>query len=561
VKRLTPRKYLHNLFYAATMSEQRESKAMSQAKASENRASETTKYRESKAGETTEDLYIFEEGQEDQDQDQTKALSTLEAKVPSVASIHLSFPEEVTLPKEYLYFQPPKCATIMYRKTKSQRPKIVITYDRKEIKRKIEKLTYPQARRLMKCIYEPVVEELYDEAEPCWAQHLQDLFEKEQQMFADEIISKSETLNHDRKLLAVLLDKVKSSDQLLADEKTKKFGYQHLYDLMVYLESYKKNFQWLTKETFYIIANMCKKDESLETGAFEIICRIYHKYGQFLDTELKDLENAIHWIAKAFKLARGELWLGGADHCKLTMHELLAPIYANLLLRQARLKISDDFEFSFGLAKEAILILCEVGIEKFNKDFCEAHLVGAAILTENHFFDNALEFLHRIECKIMDDNDELKKMTTEYYYLQGVCFMNLQQNMKAIKMLEEALKPARFYEQKRFEAMILLTMGQLINKTYNDRCGALKTFNMAAQLFKEIADVENEKRTKYLYASLKADIIFPHFMDLIKTCDTKCCSAYILRSWKNECKPFWIDMPKDFMTPVDPLYCLLEKDA
>jgi len=74
---------------------------------------------------------------------------------------------------------------------------------------------------------------------------------------------------------------------------------------------------------------------------------------------VKDLENAIHWIAKAFKLARGELWLGGADHCKLTMHELLAPIYANLLLRQARLKISDDFEFSFGLAKEAILILCE----------------------------------------------------------------------------------------------------------------------------------------------------------------------------------------------------------
>ena len=73
----------------------------------------------------------------------------------------------------------------------------------------------------------------------------------------------------------------------------------------------------------------------------------------------KDYAEAEYWLAKAFKLARGELWPTDIGECNLTLHEILAPQYSDILLKRAKLMMSDDIDNALALVHQAILVVCE----------------------------------------------------------------------------------------------------------------------------------------------------------------------------------------------------------
>lgn len=123
--------------------------------------------------------------------------------------------------------------------------------------------------------------------------------------------------------------------------------------------------------------------------------------------------------------------------------------------------------------------------------------------------------------------------------------------------LQRALNYALESGCKSREAEALVAIGKIHAENALGKEPARQAFTRAKQIYGELGDVWNRKKSRYMLAKLKADEIFPYFMDLLKDSKERFCGLYNLRQWKNCCKAFWKTMGVEILK-TDNIYCLLE---
>lgn len=78
------------------------------------------------------------------------------------------------------------------------------------------------------------------------------------------------------------------------------------------------------------------------------------------------------------------------------------------------------------------------------------------------------------------------------------------------------------------------------------------------EIFVQINDIFNIKKTSYLMANLKVQTIQPMILDLIKRSSFVYCDKHRLRRWKFMCLPFWRNLHRTLEEEAqDPLQCLI----
>lgn len=121
------------------------------------------------------------------------------------------------------------------------------------------------------------------------------------------------------------------------------------------------------------------------------------------------------------------------------------------------------------------------------------------------------------------------------------------------------MKIARSGCYKDLEAQALVHLGMLYALKKIEYNIGKDHYENARNIFLELGDRENESKTHYLLAKLRADEMFPFFMDLLKSTVNLPCSIYKLRRWKNVCEPFWVNFSEYMHRETEePLTCLLD---
>uniref|UniRef100_A0A0K8VBU8 Uncharacterized protein n=1 Tax=Bactrocera latifrons TaxID=174628 RepID=A0A0K8VBU8_BACLA len=444
--------------------------------------------------------------------------------------------------------------------------KAVVFFNREKIRSQLIELDYIQARRLKGPIYCALVKELYEEGCKIGAGHLKNLAEKEDFFYETKVIR--DRVCDNVELLMALFENIRVAENvhILGHAQSYKTTAMCLHQIIQLLEPHKLKFDWLLEDIYSVIIPICEYIESIANhNAEETIARIYFKTAKFHSSSESSLPNAIKFMEKAMVLSRNEEWL--SDYITErewgvypTLHLVAGREFAELLLRYGSVVAKKDAKAAEELLHKATITIAEIGVEKNKIQYIRALLSRTQYMLQSEDFDAASKMLLKVRKDMTSGNEvtDLKQLFDLFLY-EGICLWNSKDKNGAILKLQRALKYGLESGCKSREAEALVAIGKIHAENALEKGPARQAFTRAKQIYGELGDVLNRKKARYMLAKLKADEIFPFFMDLLKDSKERFCGFYNLRQWKNCCKAFWKTMGVESLA-TDEIYCLLKDD-
>ncbi|XP_037824226.1 uncharacterized protein LOC119612484 isoform X2 [Lucilia sericata] len=418
-----------------------------------------------------------------------------------------------------------------------------VSFDKKEIRRKIIIPTFQQARRSAD-IYSALVQEFLEAGCPTSAKYFQILINKERILYENASIR--ERFLDEPKLLLSLFDNCKMAEKsaLLGESNGPAICTRLLLQCILMFENYERKYDWILMDVFKIIIKIAAKVCEAEEVSKESLCRIYYNYGMYLSKS--DLEEAVKYLEKSFDLAKGSDWIDEEHSNKgkiVHYSSAIAKRYGYALLHYANNIFHTELTKALSQAQKAIIILTGVGIEHNKSIYLKAHLDMAEFQIEAKNYEASLLILEKIIKYIklyVKENDKYLKFLSRYHHLKGVCFERQQKFDMALIELHESLRIIHHLNLKQQEALVLLDIAKVyINRGRSQFRMAELCLRQAKEIFVTLNDSFNIKKTSYLMANLKMHNIQPMILDLIKFSSTNCCDKYRLTRWKSICLPFW----------------------
>ncbi|XP_023298811.2 uncharacterized protein LOC111681285 [Lucilia cuprina] len=418
-----------------------------------------------------------------------------------------------------------------------------VSFDKKEIRRKIIIPTFQQARRSAD-IYNALVQEFLEAGCPTSAKYFEMLINKERLLYENASIR--ERFRDEPKLLLSLFDNCKMAEKsaILGESNGRAICTRLLLQCILMFENYERKYDWILMDVFKIIIKIAAKVCEAEEVSKESLCRIYYKYGMYLSK--CDLEESVKYLEKSFDLAKGTDWIDEEHSNKgkiVHYSSAIAKSYGYALLHYANNIYHTEPTKALGQAQKAIVILTGVGIEHNKGIYLKAYLDMAEFQIEVKNYNASLLILEKIIKYIklyVAENVKYLKFLSRYHHLKGVCFERQQNFDMALIELHESLKIIRHISLKQQEALVLLDIAKVyINRGRSQFRMADLCLRQAKEIFVVLNDSFNIKKTSYLMANLKMQNIQPMILDLIKFSSTNRCDKYRLMRWKSMCLPFW----------------------
>ncbi|KAM7346776.1 uncharacterized protein ACRADG_006560 [Cochliomyia hominivorax] len=444
----------------------------------------------------------------------------------------------------------------------SQTLKNTISFDKQEIRKKIILPTFKQARRSAN-IYEALIQEFHEEGCPTSAKYFEMFVRKEQKLYENAAIR--ERIFENKNLLLQLFDNCKMA------EKSALFGQYNganicsrlLLQCVLLLQSYGKKFDWILMDVFRKIIKICEKVCKAEEVSKESLCRIYYKFGKYLTKS--DFEESVKYLDKSFDLAKGTNWMDDniSDNGKyLHFTSIIVETYATALLDYANNIYQKETQKAICKGQKAIIIL--TGDVEHNKNlYIKAYLDMTKFQLESKNYENCLSILGKIIKFINNsalESQEYLKFLSRYHHLKGVCLESLKKHDQSLPELYESLKIAHQLQLKRDEGIILLDIAKAyITRGRSQFRLAELCLRQAKQIFVDLNDMFNTRKTSYLMANLKVQNIQPLVLDLIKSSSHNYCDKYRLLYWKSMCLPFWRNLRLTLeQEEFDEKHCLMQ---
>lgn len=442
--------------------------------------------------------------------------------------------------------------------------KAVVFFNREKIRSQLVALDYIQARRLQGPIYCALVKELYEEGCKIGAGHLKNLAEKEDFFYETKVIR--DRVCDNVQLLMALFENIRVAENVhrVGHAQSYKTTAMCLHQIIQLLEPHKIKFDWLLEDIYSIVIPICEDIENVPNhNAEEMIARIYFKTAKFHSLSENSLPNAIKFMEKAMILSRNEAWV--SDYITdrewgiyPTLHLVAGREFAELLLRYGNVVAKQDAKAAEELAHKATITIAEIGVEKNKIQYIRSLLSRTHFMLQAEDFEAASKMLQKVRKEMALGNQVTDiKVFFDLFLYEGICLWNSKDKSNALMKLRKALKYALESGCKSREAEALVAIGKIHSENALEKGAARQALTRAKQIYGELGDILNRKKTRYMLAKLKADEIFPYFMDLLKDSKGRFCGFYNLRQWKNCCKEFWKTMGVEALK-TDNIYCLLE---
>ncbi|XP_067636604.1 uncharacterized protein [Eurosta solidaginis] len=441
-----------------------------------------------------------------------------------------------------------------------------VYFDREKIRSKLIELDYKQARRLKGPIYCALIKELFEEGCNIWGEHLENLVAKEDFLFETKVIR--DRVCDDMELMMSLFENMRIAEKvhIINPDEGFKMAVKCQYNILKLLEPHKKKYDWLLDDVYNIIIPICEFIESFGIpNTSETIARIYFKIAQFSSDKESSLPFAIKFMERSLVLSRNEAW--ESDYVTErefgvypTLHLVAGRELSCFLLRYAKSVAKYDPKSAEELAHKATVAIAEVGLDKNKIQYGRALLARVNYIIQSEDYDGAMKILQKVRKNVPNSTDAtMPKILSDLHLYEGICVWNSKDKTGALSKMEEALKFAVKSGEKHREADILVAIGKVYAANVQEQRWAREAFKRAKYIFGELGDVLNRKKAHYMLAKLKADEIFPYFMDMLKDGTENFCGFYNLRQWKNSCQKFWHTMGVEELKE-NKIYCLLEDE-
>ncbi|XP_017033907.1 uncharacterized protein [Drosophila kikkawai] len=440
-----------------------------------------------------------------------------------------------------------------------------ICFDRDIIRESIPPLTSDQALRIKGPVYKALEDEVRRAGCTLLPEFLVCLATKEQALF--ESLNIRERISDDTEVLCKMVDRLKEAELAYKVNKHRglKKPFALFYETMDLMKPYRQKYAYALGSLYEHIIALCHKVEGQERAreAAESISRIYYLYAIYL-MKTNQRAGTLKYLQFAMNIVRGHVWTAqiGMPAGSLTLHELVAQDLARQLLIHGETIVRQEPEEAIALARQATVLVAEIGREKNLEIFCDTFLQSAFFLMEAGDYDSAQQCLDQIRTQILALKEYcFVKLNIKYYLYQGECSQIFDQTEKAISCYKRALRLARIYSHRDLEAKILLHLGKIFAKNPQMTSIAKKCYEHAKRIYVDFNDQHSRKMANYLQAKLMADEITPLYMAMLKASSSRYCAFFNLRQWKNRCRPFWKRLGSEIIKQeTDSIYCLLDEE-
>lgn len=165
--------------------------------------------------------------------------------------------------------------------------RIKISFNKDELKARISRFTFREARRHAGNIYEALIQELLEDGCLQSAKYFERLVAKENDYYTNNVI-RYRVQDYPDFLMSVYDNcKMAEKSALLQQCEGVAVTFNLLYQIILLMDQpqYVTKFKWLRKDVYEIIADICNKFCLGKSNAGKPIAQIYLKYANFLSDE------------------------------------------------------------------------------------------------------------------------------------------------------------------------------------------------------------------------------------------------------------------------------------
>ncbi|XP_013111205.1 uncharacterized protein LOC106089774 [Stomoxys calcitrans] len=430
--------------------------------------------------------------------------------------------------------------------------RIKITFDKEELKNRVNKFTYREARRHAGDIYKALEQELLEDGCVISAKYFDRLAAKENDYFKNNVIR--ERVKDCPDLLMCLYDNCKMAEQkaMLQQSEGMAVTFSLLLQIVCLMDQpqHASKFNWLRQDIYEIVTKICDKLGEGKSNVDKCIAQIYFKYANLLSSETQTMPESFQYYEKAFAMALPNKWLidtmsPDTGNSLNLLHTLIADHYVSALLNFGKTIATNNYLQAVALGHKAVCVLTRVGRNVRNlHQFVDAQLHMAEFYAKGKDYNMVFSLLANIDGDMVKvDKQHYGKLALRLCLNKGICCSNLGLRSNALTNFKQAVNLSQQLNLKTHEANAHMNIGQwYLQEGGKERILAKAAFVKSMQLYESLGDAKNRQKCKFFLAQATSASVFPLFMDMIKTSESEG-NFFKLRRWNDQLKPFWLQEP------------------